>query len=103
MLRAGQLPAGAKWRFAEALGVRGDAQAIGDRTRACADYRRSVALFDETEQTSPLVDLVKEDADRVHLAFYGCPSTAPSGPASGRPFRLPARATARRARTTSAA
>jgi tetratricopeptide (TPR) repeat protein len=75
MHRAGQMPEGVKWRFAEALAVRGDVAPAGQQPRACADYHRSVELFDETERTSPLVDLVKDDAARTRAALSACPKS----------------------------
>jgi tetratricopeptide (TPR) repeat protein len=80
MQQANQLPSSLQWRFAGALATLGDVErADHQASRACANYRRAVELYDASDRQAPLVDLLKADADRTRANHTACQAAVPSG------------------------
>jgi tetratricopeptide (TPR) repeat protein len=73
MQKNGQLPEGVKWRYASALSTLGDVARTEERLGpACEADRRAAQLFEEANQKSTLVDLVKIEAERTRTKVAGC-------------------------------
>jgi tetratricopeptide (TPR) repeat protein len=73
--QAGQFPNAVMWRFAAAAATLADVEhAEGRSGPACDAYGRAVAAFDASHRQSPLVDLVKADADRARMQLAQCPA-----------------------------
>ncbi|HLG54206.1 MAG TPA: hypothetical protein VI485_02670 [Vicinamibacterales bacterium] len=74
----GQLSNAVSWRFATAMETLADIEeADGHVALACDAYRRAVTVFDAASRQTPLVDLVKADADRARARQDRCPIQPP--------------------------
>jgi tRNA A-37 threonylcarbamoyl transferase component Bud32/tetratricopeptide (TPR) repeat protein len=77
--RTDRLPEGTRWRVASALAALGDIERAANATSAsCQAYRQALTAFDAADALAPLVDRLKQEADRTraHAAEARCEADA---------------------------